>query len=119
MPRTAFSSVDDYMAAQPEALRPLLAAVRSAIRKALPRATESISYNLPTYKLDGRPTIYFAAWKKHFSIYPASSRLVDEFKEELAPYEVEKGTIRFPLSEPAPSKLIARIAKFRAREVTG
>jgi uncharacterized protein YdhG (YjbR/CyaY superfamily) len=119
MPKIAFASVDDYIASQPESVQPLLASVRSAIRKAVPRAEESISYNLPTYKLDGRPVIYFAAWKKHFSIYPASSRMVDAFKDDLAPYEVEKGTIRFPFSEPAPVKLIAQIAKFRAREVAG
>jgi uncharacterized protein YdhG (YjbR/CyaY superfamily) len=119
MPKSAFSSVGAYIASQPEAVQPLLAGVRRAIRKAVPRAEESISYNLPTYKLDGRPVIYFAAWKKHFSIYPASSRMIDEFKDDLAPYEVEKGTIRFPLCEPAPVKLIARIATFRAREVGG
>jgi uncharacterized protein YdhG (YjbR/CyaY superfamily) len=119
MPRIAFASVDDYIAAQPEPVQSLLVRVRSAIRKAVPRAEESISYNLPTYKLDGRAMIYFAAWKKHFSIYPASSRLVEEFEDALAPYEVEKGTIRFPLSGPAPVKLIARIAKFRAREAAG
>ena len=109
-------SVDDYIASQPEAVQAILIPVRAAIRKAVPRAEESISYNLPTYKLSGRPLIYFAAWKKHYSIYPASAMLVYEFKDELAPYEVEKGTIRFPYSEPAPVKLIARIAKFRARE---
>jgi uncharacterized protein YdhG (YjbR/CyaY superfamily) len=119
MPKIAFSSVDDYIASQPEVVRALLGPVRSAIRKAVPRAEESISYNIPTYKLDGRAMLYFAAWKKHFSIYPASTRMVDEFKTELAPYEVEKGTIRFPLTEPAPVKLIARIAKFRARELEG
>lgn len=119
MPKIAFSSVDDYLSAQPESVQGLLEPVRNAIRKAVPRAEESISYNLPTYKLDGRAMIYFAAWKKHFSIYPASTGLVEEFKEELAQFEVEKGTIRFPLTAPAPVKLIARIAKFRAREVEG
>jgi uncharacterized protein YdhG (YjbR/CyaY superfamily) len=116
MPKIAFASVDDYIAVQPQAVQVLLETVRNGIRKAVPRAEESISYNIPTYKLDGRPMIYFAAWKKHFSIYPASAALVEEFKEELAAYEVEKGTIRFPLTAPPPVKLIARIAKFRARE---
>jgi uncharacterized protein YdhG (YjbR/CyaY superfamily) len=112
-------SIDDYIASQPEAVQAILVRVRAAIRKAVPRAEESISYNIPTYKLGGRPLIYFAAWKKHYSIYPASASLAKEFKEELAPYEIEKGTIRFPYSEPAPVKLIARIAKFRAREISG
>ena len=110
-------SVDDYIDSQPEAVQAILVHVRAAIRRAVPRAEESISYNLPTYKLDGRPLIYFAAWKKHYSIYPATATLIEEFKDELAPYEIEKGTIRFPYSEPAPVNLIARIAKFRAREL--
>ena len=62
--------------------------------------------------------LYFAGWKQHYSLYPSNKRLVAAFKDELAPYEVnDKGTIRFPLSEPVPVKLIEGIAKFRAREV--
>ena len=64
--------------------------------------------------------IYFAGWREHFSIYPATKPIVAAFKKELAPYEVnDKGTIRFPLAEPVPVKLIARLAKFRAKEVAG
>jgi uncharacterized protein YdhG (YjbR/CyaY superfamily) len=109
-------SVDDYIAAQPEALQNILALVRNAIRRALPEAEEVISYKIPAYKLDGRAVLYFAGWKKHFSIYPAGQSLVAAFKDELASYTVSKGTIRFPLSEPVPVKLIGRIAKFRAQE---
>ena len=62
--------------------------------------------------------IYFAGWKQHYSLYPANERLVAAFKDDLAPYEVnDKGTIRFPLDKPVPVKLIASLAKFRAREV--
>jgi uncharacterized protein YdhG (YjbR/CyaY superfamily) len=60
--------------------------------------------------------LYFAGWKEFYSIYPASVSMVREFKDELASYEVDKGTIRFPLSRPVPVKLIERIAKFRAQE---
>jgi uncharacterized protein YdhG (YjbR/CyaY superfamily) len=60
--------------------------------------------------------IYFAGWKKHYSLYPVNEELVAAFREELATYEIDKGTIRFPLSEPVPVKLIERIAKFRARQ---
>ena len=78
----------------------------------------AISYRIPTYKLNGRYVIYFAGWKKHYSLYPANERLVAAFKDDLAPYEVnDKGTIRFPLAKPVPVKLIASLAKFRAREV--
>ena len=62
--------------------------------------------------------LYFAGWKKHFSLYPAGARLVAAFKDELAPYEVRKSTLRLPLSKEAvPIRLIGRIAKFRAKEV--
>ena len=89
------------------------------MRKALPTAEEVISYQIPAYKLNGRVVIYFAGWKEHYSIYPAQRRLVAAFKTRLAPYEVNnKGTIRFPLSEPVPARLIEAIATFRAQEVT-
>ena len=110
-------SVDQYIASQPQAVQRVLKRVRSSIRKAVPRAEEMISYGIPTYKLHGRAVIYFAGWSRHFSLYPSTDRLVAAFKVELAPYEVNKGTIRFPLSEPVPVTLIEGIAKFRAKEV--
>jgi len=119
MAEAGFKSVDEYLAAQPEAARQALERVRGAIRKALAQAEEVISYNMPTYKLPGGPVLYFAGWKRHYSLYPATDRLLLAFKNELAPYEVLKGTIRFPLSEPVPVTLIARIAKFRAKEIAG
>jgi uncharacterized protein YdhG (YjbR/CyaY superfamily) len=73
---------------------------------------------IPTYKLRADPVIYFAGWKQHYSLYPATNRIVATFKNDLAAYEVKKGTIRFPLSQPVPVKLIERIAKIRANEVT-
>jgi uncharacterized protein YdhG (YjbR/CyaY superfamily) len=108
----------DYIAGFPPATRTVLRRVRGAIRKAIPRATEVTSYRIPAYRLDGHTVIYFAGWKAHYSLYPAGRRLVAAFRKELAPYEVNnKGTIRFPLSEPVPVTLIARIARFRAKEV--
>jgi uncharacterized protein YdhG (YjbR/CyaY superfamily) len=117
MAKTDFKSVDNYIASQPEAVQGVLERVRSTIRKAVPGAEEVISYQIPTYKLNGRPVLYFAGWKQHYSLYPSTDHLAAAFKDELAPYEVNKGTIRFPLSEPVPVKLIERIAKFRAKEV--
>jgi len=96
----------------------VLKRVRSIIRKALPKAEEVISYQIPAYKLNGGTVIYFAGWKQHYSLYPATGRLVAVFRDDLAPYEVSKGTIRFPLAEPIPTKLIGSIAKFRAKEVS-
>ena len=117
MAKTNFKSVDEYIASQPEASRGTLARVRNIIREAVPGAEEVISYKIPTYKLHGGPVLYFAGWKRHYSLYPASGRVVAAFKDELASYQVNKGTIRLPLSQPVPVKLIAGIAKFRAKEV--
>jgi len=96
----------------------VLERVRTIIRKAIPPADEVISYQIPAYKLAGRMVIYFAGWKHHYSIYPATSSLVAALNQELASYEVSKGTIRFPMSENVPATLIGRIAKLRAEEVT-
>lgn len=112
-----FQSVEEYIAAQPEAPQAALRRVRSAIRKAAPEAVESISYKMPTYKLGGERLLYFAAWKRHFSLYPATQQLIEAFKDELSNYDVDKSTIRFAFSEPVPARLIERIAKFRVLEI--
>jgi uncharacterized protein YdhG (YjbR/CyaY superfamily) len=116
--KTEFKSVSAYIGSQPKAAQRALMLVRSAIKQAVPGAEEVISYQIPAFKLHGRAVLYFAGWKHHYSLYPSNDRLVAAFKKELAQYEVnDKGTIRFPLSEPVPVKLIAAIAKFRANEV--
>jgi uncharacterized protein YdhG (YjbR/CyaY superfamily) len=117
MAKTDFTSVDAYIASKPEAVRPILERVRAAIRKALPRAEEIISYQIPAYRLPGGIVIFFAGWKEHYSVYPASDALVAALARELAPYDFSKGTIRFPLSARVPVGLIGRIAKLRAQEV--
>ena len=116
MAKTNSKSVDEYIASQPKAVQGVLQRVRSAIRKALPDAEEVISYQIPAVRLHRRIVLYFAAWKQHYSIYPALE-VAAAFKDELVPYKVSKGTIRFPLSEPVPVRLIERIAKFRAKVV--
>ncbi len=117
MPTITPESVDEYIASQPETLQGVLQRVRSTIRKAVPEAEEVISYKIPTYKLLGGTVLHFAGWKQHYSLYPANGHVVAAFKDDLAPYEISKGTIRFPLSQPVPVKLIERIAKFRANEI--
>jgi uncharacterized protein YdhG (YjbR/CyaY superfamily) len=112
-----FKSLDDYIGAQPEAARAVLERVRAAIRAALPGAGETISYNMSTHSLRGQAILYFAAWQKHFSLYPASAKLIASFKKDLAGATISKSTIRFPLAEPVPVKLIGRIAKFRVKEM--
>lgn len=110
------TTIDAYLAAQPEATRKLLARVRGAIRKAIPRAEETISYQIPCFKLGGRPVVYFAGWTQHYAIYPATPHVVATLADALAGYSLSKGTIRFPLTEPVPVALIARIAELRAAE---
>ncbi|HUE22343.1 MAG TPA: DUF1801 domain-containing protein [Bryobacteraceae bacterium] len=117
MAKIGFRSVDEYIASQPEAVQAVLGRVRSAIRKAVPAAQEVISYNMPTYTLYGGRLLNFAVWKQHYSIYAATAQVLAAFQGELASYAVDKGTIRFPLSQPVPVKLIGRIAKFRAKEI--
>jgi uncharacterized protein YdhG (YjbR/CyaY superfamily) len=112
-PRT----IDEYIAVQPAATQMVLERVRGAIGKAVPDAEECISYQIPAYKLHGRVLLYFAGWKEHYSVYPASDAMVAAFPNELEQYRVSKGTLRFSLSESVPVKLIGRIAKFRADEL--
>lgn len=114
--RTAIS-VDDYIAAHPEAARTVLERVRAAIRGVIPEAEESIAYGMPGYKLGKRPVIYFAGWKEHYALYPGNATLVAELGDELSRYIVSKGTIRFEYADPIPVKLIQRIARLRAKEV--
>lgn len=118
MAKARFASVKEYIASQPTDTRAALARVRSAIRKAVPNAEEGLSYQIPAYTLNGVPVIYFAGWKAHYSLYPASDALVAAFERELARYKRSKGTIRMPLSEPVPVDLIQRIARFRAGQIT-
>ena len=119
MAKAAFEDVDDYIDSQPEAVQSVLERVRSAIRKALPDGEEAITYRMPTYKVHGRAVIYFAGWKEHYSLYPATARVLETLGSDLAPYEVSKGTIRFPLDRAVPVKLIERVAKVRATEAAG
>jgi len=114
---TDHPSVDDYIAAQPMPARSVLERVRATIRKALPGATEGISYRIPVYKLDGVMVLYFAGFQRHCSIYPATARVVAALEKELAGSLHGRATIRFPFVDAIPTRLITRIAKLRAAEV--
>lgn len=107
-------SIEAYIAAQPELLRPKLEQVRAAIRKAVPDAVEVIGYGMPGYKLRGKPLLYFAGFKNHYSLFAASGSFFATLKDELQGYDLRKGTVHFPLTEPVPVKLIGRIATLRA-----
>ena len=113
----AEETVEAYIAAQSPRARAALEQVRAAIRKALPKAREVISYKIPAYKTGDRTVVYFAGWKNHYALYPFGERVVKAFRKELAPYKVAGSTIRFPMSAPVPARLIARLAKFRANDI--
>jgi uncharacterized protein YdhG (YjbR/CyaY superfamily) len=107
-------SVDEYIAAQRAAVRPKLEQIRATIRKAVPQAVEGIGYRMPGYKLHGKPLLYFAAFKEHYSLFAASGTFFTTLEAELKGYAMRKGTVQFPLDRPVPVKLIGRIAKLRA-----
>jgi uncharacterized protein YdhG (YjbR/CyaY superfamily) len=109
-----FTSVDDYIAAQPDNFRASLEKLRQTIRKAAPDAEEVISYQMPAFKFHGM-LVYFAAFKNHISFFPTSSG-VQAFKDRLASFQTSKGTIKFPLDKPIPLKLVSDIVKFRMKE---
>jgi uncharacterized protein YdhG (YjbR/CyaY superfamily) len=115
----AEQTVDAYIAAQSPRARVRLEQVRAAIRKALPKAREVISYKTPAYKHGDRTVLYFAGWKNHYALYPFGERIVKAFAKELASYKVEGSTVRFPMSATVPTGLIVRIARFRAKDIAG
>lgn len=107
-------TIDEYIAGFPPDVQKILQKVRVTIQKAAPAATETISYQIPTFVLHGN-LVHFAAWKTHIGFYPASSG-VHQFVQELASYEIAKGTIKFPFDKPIPYPLITKIVKFRVKE---
>ena len=107
--------IDEYIARFPADVQKILHSIRQTIRKAAPDAAEAISYQIPTFKINGKNFIHFAAFKNHIGLYPAP-RGVDEFAEELSNYDGGKGTVQFPLDKPIPYDLITRIVKFRTKK---
>ena len=104
------TTIDDYIADFPDDVQVLLEKVRATIRKAAPKAEEALKYGIPTFVLNGN-LIHFGGYKNHIGLYPGS-KPVEEFKEELAGYEVSKGTVRFPLDKRIPFGMIGKITKF-------
>lgn len=115
--KIGYSTIDEYIASFPAETQTLLQAIRQVIKDAAPTATEKISYQMPTFYLNGN-LVHFAAWKTHIGFYPTSSGTAI-FKEDLADYEYSKGTIKFPIAKPLPLELISRIVRFRVEENTG
>ena len=109
-----FTTIDEYIASLPDDVQKILEAIRATIKAAAPEAEEKISYQMPTFFLNGN-LIHFAAFKNHIGIYPTPSG-TQAFKDEIARYQGAKGSIRLPIDEPMPLELISRIVKFRVAE---
>ena len=110
------ADIDEYLAALPEAQRVVLEKLRTQIKAAAPRATETISYQIPTFKDQGRMLVSIAAFKNHCSLYPATGTMTEKLGEELAPYLVPKATIRFTPEAPLPAALVKKIIAIRLAE---
>lgn len=113
----SFSSVDEYVSQFPAEVKDILQKIRSIVKENAPDAMESISYQMPEFKLHGKPLVYFAAWKQHIGFYatPAGN---EAFKKELSVYKGAKGSVQFPLNKPMPYELIKDMVVFRVKELS-
>jgi uncharacterized protein YdhG (YjbR/CyaY superfamily) len=109
-------TVDQYIASAPEHTQEILRTIRKQVQKQVPDAVESISYEMPAFKLNGKPLIYFAGWQEHIGIYPTPSG-VSALDAELAPYKHAKGSVNFPLDKPIPYDLIEKMVLVRKEEI--
>jgi uncharacterized protein YdhG (YjbR/CyaY superfamily) len=109
-----FKTIDEYIKAFPEDVQSILKKMRKTIQEAAPEAKEAISYQIPTFKLNGN-LVHFAAYKNHIGFYPTSSG-IDVFKDDLSPYKSAKGSVQFPIDKPVPYDLVKKIVLFRVLE---
>jgi uncharacterized protein YdhG (YjbR/CyaY superfamily) len=117
MPRPKPRDVDDYIAGFPQGVQRRLREIRGTIKKAAPKADESISYGIPAFKLNG-PLVYFAGYREHVGMYPMTRVVRAKLEAALAPYTPKgtKATLRFPLDKPIPRTLLTKIVKIRVKE---
>jgi uncharacterized protein YdhG (YjbR/CyaY superfamily) len=116
MHKLNFSTIDEYIRTFPKDVQKILKSVRKTIKEVVPEADETISYQIPTFKLDGKYLVYFAGWKNHISLYPVSSSMVKSIKGMSAYKTSGKGTVQFPIDKPISLSLIKKIVKYRLKE---
>lgn len=107
--------VEDYIASFPKDIQEILIKMRKTILEKAPESVEHISYGMPSYKTNGKPLVYFAAYKTHIGFYATPTGHI-EFAEELSKYKTGKGSVQFPINQPLPIDLIERIVEFRVNE---
>jgi uncharacterized protein YdhG (YjbR/CyaY superfamily) len=112
--KPTFTTIDEYIAGFTGDIQEKLREMRRVIHETAPEATEKISYQMPTFYLNGN-LVHFAAFKNHIGFYPAPTGL-DAFKDDIAPYLHSKGAVQFPLDRPIPFDLVRRIVEFRKEE---
>src|SRR3954451_23698073 len=103
-----FTTVDEYVASLPEDVQPVMEEVRRVVRRVVPEVAETISYQMPTFTLDGRPLVHVAAWKKHLGLYPLPP-LDGALADEVAPYRGAKDAMHLPYAKPIPYDLVERV----------
>jgi len=111
-----YKTIDEYIARFPKNVRDILEELRRVIKETAPRVEETISYGIPTFDLNRRHLVHFAAYKHHIGFYPGGSSGIEAFKKELSPFKTSKGTVQFPLDKPIPFDLVRKIMKFRVKE---
>jgi uncharacterized protein YdhG (YjbR/CyaY superfamily) len=109
------ATIDEYIDGFPDGTKKVLKRIRSLVKKTIPKAEETISYGIPTFKLNDSYVVYFAGFKKHVSVYPTPSGSA-ALEKQLAPYRSGKGTAQFELGKPIPEKLIIEIVKQNLRK---
>ena len=115
MEKLPIKNIDDYLAYQPEKVREALENLRQIIRDTAPEAEEVISYGIPAFKYHGM-LVYFAAYKKHCSLFGGTGTLTEEMEEELKSYKTSKGTIQFTVEKPLPDDLAEKIVRMRMKQ---
>jgi uncharacterized protein YdhG (YjbR/CyaY superfamily) len=111
------ASVEEYLATLPDERRVGVEELRQTVNAAAPEATETIAYEMPALRSHGSQfLVSYAAYKNHYSLFPASEAVVEALGDELKPYLSGKGTIRFPANRPIPTALVTKILKVRLRE---
>jgi len=113
-PSGKIASIDQYIQGFPEHVQAILSEMRTSIRLAAPEAIEKISYQMPTFYLNGN-LVHFAAYERHIGFYPAPSGIT-AFQQDLTSYKTSKGAVQFPIDQPLPLKLIRKIVEFRVQE---